>query len=66
MPGNSTENILYYRSNCHRKIKYSKNISKKMSVAVMNVKAISHRAGEAALDFQPITDFVDEMAQDVM
>ena len=37
-----------------------------MSVAVMNVKAISHRAGEAALDFQPITDFVDEMAQDVM
>ncbi len=26
----------------------------------------SHRAGEAALGFRPITDFIDEMAQDVV
>ncbi len=40
-------------------------IAREMSLGVMNAKAISHRAGDAARGFQPITDFIDEMAREV-
>ena len=66
MPSNSTENILIIAASVTAELSKVKKIAKEMSIAVMNAKAISHRAGDAALGFRPITDFIDEMAQDVM
>ncbi len=43
-----------------------RKIAKEMSLGVMNAKAISSRAGETARGFQPITDFIDEMAREVV
>ena len=66
MSSNGTENILITAATVTAELSKVKKIAKEMSIAVMNAKAISHRAGEAALGFRPITDFIDEMAQDVM
>ncbi len=63
---NSTESILITAATVTAELSKVRNIAKEMSIAVMNAKAISHRAGEVALGFRPITDFIDEMAQDVM
>lgn len=65
MPANK-ENILITAATVTAELSKVRKIAKEMSIAVMNAKAISHRAGEAALGFRPITDFIDEMAQDVM
>lgn len=62
----SNENILITAASVTAELSKVRKIAKEMSIAVMNAKAISHRAGEAALGFRPITDFIDEMAQDVM
>lgn len=66
MPLNSNANILITAATVTAELSKVKKIAKEMSIAVMNAKAISHRAGEVALGFRPITDFIDEMAQDVM
>ena len=66
MSSNNTENILITAASVTAELSKVKKIAKEMSIAVMNAKAISHRAGDAALGFRPITDFIDEMAQDVM
>lgn len=66
MSSNSNESILITAATVTAELSKVKKIAKEMSIAVMNAKAISHRAGEAALGFRPITDFIDEMAQDVM
>lgn len=66
MSDNKAENILIIAASVTAELSKVKKIAKEMSIAVMNAKAISHRAGEAALGFRPITDFIDEMAQDVM
>lgn len=66
MPEKDTESILITAATVTAELSKVKKIAKEMSIAVMNAKAISHRAGEAALGFRPITDFIDEMAQDVM
>lgn len=66
MSSNNTENILITAATVTAELSEVKKIAKEMSIAVMNAKAISHRAGDAALGFRPITDFIDEMAQDVM
>ena len=66
MTTNNTENILITAATVTAELSKVKKIAKEMSIAVMNAKAISHRAGDAALGFRPITDFIDEMAQDVM
>ena len=66
MPTKSSENILIIAASVTAELSKVKKIAKEMSIAVMNAKAISHRAGDAALGFRPITDFIDEMAQDVM
>ncbi len=66
MSGNSTESILITAATVTAELSKVRSIAKEMSIAVMNAKAISHRAGEAALGFRPITDFIDEMAQEVM
>ena len=66
MSSNNTENILITAATVTAELSKVKKIAKEMSIAVMNAKAISHRAGDAALGFRPITDFIDEMAQDVM
>ena len=66
MSTNSNENILITAAIVTAELSKVKKIAKEMSIAVMNAKAISHRAGDAALGFRPITDFIDEMAQDVM
>ena len=63
---NTNENILITAATITADLSKVKKIAKEMSIAVMNAKAISHRAGDAALGFRPITDFIDEMAQDVM
>jgi methyl-accepting chemotaxis protein len=41
-------------------------IAKHISVGVKNAKAIAARAGNRARGFQPITDFINEMATDIM
>lgn len=66
MSSNNNESILITAATVTAELSKVKKIAKEMSIAVMNAKAISHRAGEAALGFRPITDFIDEMAQDVM
>lgn len=66
MPSKRSENILITAATVTAELSKVRKIAKEMSIAVMNAKAISHRAGEAALGFRPITDFIDEMAQDVM
>lgn len=66
MSSKNSENILITAATVTAELSKVKKIAKEMSIAVMNAKAISHRAGEAALGFRPITDFIDEMAQDVM
>ena len=66
MSANKNENILITAATVTAELSNVRKIAKEMSIAVMNAKAISHRAGEAALGFRPITDFIDEMAQDVM
>ena len=66
MSSKNTENILITAATVTAELSEVKKIAKEMSIAVMNAKAISHRAGDAALGFRPITDFIDEMAQDVM
>lgn len=66
MTSNSSENILITAATVTAELSKVKKIAKEMSIAVMNAKAISHRAGEAALGFRPITDYIDEMAQNVM
>jgi hypothetical protein len=66
MSSQNTENILITAATVTAELSEVKKIAKEMSIAVMNAKAISHRAGDAALGFRPITDFIDEMAQDVM
>lgn len=66
MSSKSTESILITAATVTAELSKVKKIAKEMSIAVMNAKAISHRAGEAALGFRPITDFIDQMAQDVM
>ena len=62
MPYYHTENILIIAASVTAELSKVKTIAKEMSITVMNAKAISHRAGEAALGFRPITDFIDEMA----
>ena len=66
MSSKNTENILITAATVTAELSKVKKIAKEMSIAVMNAKAISHRAGESALGFRPITDFIDDMAQDVM
>ena len=43
-----------------------RRIAREMSLGVMNAKAISHRAGDTARGFRPITDFIDEMAHEII
>ncbi|MFK5915374.1 MAG: hypothetical protein QM484_13465 [Woeseiaceae bacterium] len=66
MTTKKTENILITAATVTAELSKVKKIAKEMSIAVMNAKTISHRAGDAALGFRPITDFIDEMAQKVM
>lgn len=66
MSSQNTESILITAATVTAELSKVKKIAKEMSIAVMNAKAISNRAGDAALGFRPITDFIDEMAQDVM
>ncbi len=40
-------------------------IAKDMTLGVMNAKTISHRAGESAKGFRPITDYIEQVARDV-
>ncbi len=42
------------------------NVAKEISLAAANAKAIAFRAGEQAKGFQPITDFINELAKDTI
>ncbi len=41
-------------------------VAKEISLAAANAKAIAFRAGEKAKGFQPITDFINELAKDTI
>ncbi len=41
-------------------------VAKEISLAAANAKAIAYRAGEKAKGFQPITDFINELAKDTI
>ena len=41
-------------------------VAKDISLAAANAKAIAFRAGEKAKGFQPITDFINELAKDTI
>jgi len=41
-------------------------VAKEISLAAANAKAIAFRAGEKAKGFQPITDYINELAKDAM
>ncbi len=40
-------------------------VAEGMTLSVMNAKTISHRAGESARGFQPITDYIEEIAKNI-
>lgn len=42
------------------------DVAKDISLAAANAKAIAFRAGEKAKGFQPITDFINELAKDTI
>ncbi len=42
------------------------NIAKELSLAAGNAKAIAYRAGDKAKGFQPITDFINELAKETL
>lgn len=42
------------------------SVAKELSLAAANAKAIAFRAGEKAKGFQPITDFINELAKDTI
>jgi len=42
------------------------DVAKNISLAAANAKAIAFRAGEKAKGFQPITDFINELAKDTI
>jgi methyl-accepting chemotaxis protein len=42
------------------------DVAKEISLAAANAKAIAFRAGEKARGFQPITDFINELAKDTI
>jgi hypothetical protein len=42
------------------------DVAKEISLAAANAKAIAFRAGEKAKGFQPITDFINELAKDTI
>lgn len=42
------------------------DVAKEISLAAANVKAIAFRAGEKAKGFQPITDFINELAKETI
>ena len=42
------------------------DVAKEISLAAANAKAIAYRAGEKAKGFQPITDFINELAKETI
>jgi methyl-accepting chemotaxis protein len=62
----SDNNILITAATITSELSEVRRIARQMSLGVMNAKAISGRAGDTARGFQPITDFIDEMAREVM
>jgi hypothetical protein len=42
------------------------HVAKEISLAAANAKAIAFRAGEKAKGFQPITDFINELAKETI
>lgn len=60
------ENILIAAATISSELHEVRKIAREMSLGVMNAKAVSHRAGETARGFRPITDFIDEMAHEII
>jgi len=60
------ENILIAAATVSSELHEVRKIAREMSLGVMNAKAISHRAGDTARGFRPITDFIDEMAHEII
>lgn len=60
------DNILIAAATISSELREVRKIAREMSLGVMNAKAISHRAGDTARGFRPITDFIDEMAHKII
>lgn len=60
------KNILIAAASISSELREVRKIAREMSLGVMNAKAISHRAGDMARGFRPITDFIDEMAHKII
>lgn len=68
MPGNAAkrENVLVSAASISADLHEVSRIAKHISIGVKNAKAVAARAGDQARGFQPITDFINEMAMDIM
>ena len=61
-----SESLLISAASISADLNEVSRIAKHISVGVKNAKAIAARAGNRARGFQPITDFINEMATDIM
>lgn len=59
------ETILITAATVTAELSEVNHVAKRMTLGVMNAKTITHRAGESAKGFQPITDFIEQIARDV-
>lgn len=59
------ETILVTAASVTAELNGVNEIAKDMTLGVMNAKTISHRAGESAKGFQPITDYIEQVAREV-
>lgn len=64
--GRTKENILVSAASISADLGEVSRIAKHISIGVKNAKAIASRAGDRARGFQPITDFINEMAVEIM
>ncbi|MDH5301807.1 MAG: hypothetical protein OEW58_10640 [Gammaproteobacteria bacterium] len=62
----ASESLLISAASISADLNEVSRIAKHISVGVKNAKAIAARAGNQARGFQPITDFINEMATDIM
>lgn len=62
----NSESLLISAASISADLNEVSRIAKHISVGVKNAKAIAARAGNQARGFQPITDFINEMATDIM
>ena len=66
MKQNQTESKFVAVASIASELSAVMEVAKEISLAAANAKAIAFRAGEKAKGFQPITDFINELAKDTI